>query len=139
MKNFRYERVIFFACALILFLSASVWFGTPLAVFAQKETGTLQVDPQVDKADPNRSDSLSTRVVMVSVLKDGAVVKQKETGMSDVPVNFTLPVGVYDVRVEGDQVTAVTKRGIHVTVGEATNLLPAMRSGPGVCDCKYSK
>ena len=76
---------------------------------------------------------------MISVLKDGTVVKQKETGMSDVPVNFTLPVGSYDVRIEGDGVTAVTKRGIHVTVGEATNLLPAMRSGAGACDCKYSK
>ena len=139
MKDLRLARIIVLACGVLLFFSAIAWFAEPLAVFAQKETGTLQVDPQVDKTDPKPDDSLSKRVVMVSVLKDGTVVKQKETGMSDVPVNFTLPVGAYDVRVEGDGVAAVTKRGIHVTVGDATNILPAMRSGAGTCDCKYSK
>ncbi len=122
-----------------IMLGVFVWIAEPSAVFAQKQTGRLQVDPQVDRADPNPSKSLPTRVVMVSILKDGAVIKQKELGMSDVPANFTLPVGVYDVRVEGDEVTAVTKRGIHVTPDDLTNVLPAIRSGQGVCDCKYSK
>jgi hypothetical protein len=108
------------------------------SVLAQ-QTGNLQVDPQIDRGVGEPPASLRTRVVMVSVLKDGKVMKQKETGMSDVPVNFDLPVGVYDVRVEGDSVNTVTKSGIHVTAGDSTNVLPAMRSGAGVCDCRYSK
>ncbi len=139
MKNLKLARYIALSFGLTMVAASAVWLREPSAVFAQKETGTLQVDPQTDKADPNPSKSLSTRVVMVSVLKDGAVVKQKETGMSDVPVNFTLPVGVYDVRVEGDEVRAITKGGVHVTAGDTTNVLPAIRSGQGVCDCKYSK
>lgn len=131
----------------ILILSISVLFLTIVSVAAvtrqfsvgAQQTGNLQVDPQIDRAAGEPPASLRTRVVMVSVLRDGSVLKQKETGMSDVPVNFDLPVGVYDVRVEGDAVTTVIKRGIHVTAGDSTNVLPAMRSGTGVCDCKYSK
>lgn len=139
MKNLKLAHPFILAAGIMLMMAAITWIGNPSSVFAQRETGTLQVDPQVDSADPNRSKSLSTRVVMISVLKEGAVVKQKETGMSDVPVNFTLPLGVYDVRVEGEEVTSVTRRGVHVTAGDTTRVLPAMRSGPGVCDCKYSK
>jgi hypothetical protein len=122
---------------LLLALITIAAFHVPFAALAQQTTGNLQVAPQPDREDTSKS--LRTRVVMVSVLKEGAVVKQKETGMSDVPVNFTLPVGVYDVRVEGDEVTTALKRGVHVTQGDSTNLLPQMRSGQGVCECKYSK
>ena len=131
------QRFTIIACGLLLVLITIAAVREPSAALAQKNTGNLQVDPQPDREDTSKS--LRTRVVMVSVLKDGAVVKQKEVGMSDVPVNFTLPVGVYDVRVEGDEVTTVFKRGVHVTPGDSTNLLPAMRSGQGVCECKYSK
>ena len=124
-------------CALLLLALITLVAVREPSASAQQTTGNLQVDPQPDREDTSKS--LRTRVVMVSVLKDGAVVKQKEVGMSDVPVNFTLPVGVYDVRVEGDEVTTVIKRGAHVTPGDSTNLLPAMRSGQGVCECKYSK
>ena len=124
-------------CALLLLVLITLVAVHEPSASAQQTTGNLQIDPQPDREDTSKS--LRTRVVMVSVLKDGAVVKQKEVGMSDVPVNFTLPVGVYDVRVEGDEVTTVFKRGVHVTPGDSTNLLPAMRSGQGVCECKYSK
>lgn len=129
---------IIFACGLLLALITIAAVREPSTALAQQTTGNLQVDPQPDRADTS-SKTISTRVVMVSVLKDGAVVKQKEVGMSDVPLNFTLPVGVYDVRVEGDEVTTVIKRGVHVTPSDSTNLLPSMRSGQGVCECKYSK
>lgn len=129
---------IIFACGLLLALITIAVVREPSIALAQQTTGNLQVDPQPDRADTS-SKTISTRVVMVSVLKDGAVVKQKEVGMSDVPLNFTLPVGVYDVRVEGDEVTTVIKRGVHVTPSDSTNLLPSMRSGQGVCECKFSK
>lgn len=138
MKIKAQRITIIFACWLLLALIMIVSIREPSPALAQQTTGNLQVDPQPDRADTS-SKSLPTRVVMVSVLKDGAVVKQKETGMSDVPVNFTLPVGVYDVRVEGDEVTTSLKRGVHVTAGDSTNLLPQMRSGQGVCECKNSK
>jgi hypothetical protein len=133
-------RRIVILCIGVLFLAlvSAVAVTQQLTVFAQ-QTGNLQVDPQIDRAAGEPPANLRTRVVMVSVLKDGKVMKQKETGMSDVPVNFDLPVGVYDVRVEGDSVNSVTKSGIHVTPGDSTNVLPAMRAGAGVCDCKYSK
>ena len=136
MKN----RWILILCISVLFLTLVSVAGVtrPFSVFAQ-QTGNLQVDPQPDRSAGQQPESIRTRVVMVSVLRDGKVVKQKETGMSDVPVNFDLPVGVYDVRVEGDSVGTVIKSGIHVTSGHSTNVLPAMRAGAGVCDCKYSK
>jgi hypothetical protein len=129
------KRILIFGiCVLFLTFLAVAGLRPRFSVFAQQK-GNLQVDPQADSADT--SATLRTRVVMVSVMKDEKVLKQKETGMSDVPVNFDLPVGVYDVRVEGAGVTTVIKRGIHVTAGDSTNVLPAMRSGAGVCDCKY--
>lgn len=138
MKIRTQRLTIIFACGLLLALITIAAVREPSTALAQQTTGNLQVDPQPDRADTS-SKTISTRVVMVSVLKDGAVVKQKEVGMSDVPLNFTLPVGVYDVRVEGDEVTTVIKRGVHVTPSDSTNLLPSMRSGQGVCECKYSK
>lgn len=123
---------------LAVFISGVVAGGHIFPTFAQRSTGNLQVDPQLDKADPTTA-NLTTRIVMVSVLKGENVVQQKEVGMSDVPLNFTLPVGVYDVRVEGDGVATHWKRGVHVTADNSTNLLPAMRSGPGVCECRLSK
>ena len=96
-------------CALLLLALITLVAVREPSASAQQTTGNLQVDPQPDRTDTSSSKSLPTRVVMVSVLKDGAVVKQKEVGMSDVPVNFTLPVGVSDVRVEGDEVTTVIK------------------------------
>ena len=131
------QRITIIAFGLLLALIMIIAVREPSAALARQTTGNLQVDPQPDREDTSKS--LRTRVVMVSVLKDSAVVKQKEVGMSDVPVNFTLPVGVYDVRVEGDEVTTVFKRGVHVTADDSTNVLPQMRSGQGVCECKYSK
>jgi hypothetical protein len=76
---------------------------------------------------------------MISVLKDGSVVKQKEVGVSDLPPSWSLPVGIYDVRVEGDGMVAVTKRGVHVTPNDGADVRVPMRAGQGVCECKYTK
>ena len=133
-------RRILILCISVLFLTiVSVAAVTQQFSVGAQQTGNLQVDPQIDRGAGEPPASLRTRVVMVSVLKDGRVMKQKETGISDVPVNFDLPVGVYDVRVEGDSVITVVKSGIHVTAGDSTNVLPAMRAGAGICECKYSK
>jgi hypothetical protein len=138
MNSRSIRLILIFTCGLLVGVCAASAGSRSFEVFAQQNTGNLQVDPQVDRSDSG-SKEITTRVVMVSVMKDGAVVKQKETGMSDVPVNFTLPVGVYDVRVEGDGVSTVMKRGVNVTPNDSTNLLPAMRAGQGVCECRFSK
>jgi hypothetical protein len=128
------RMTIIAACLLLLALITMFAVREPSAAIVQEISGNLQVDPQPDSSEK----SISTRIVMVSVLRDGRVVKQKEVGMSNLPLNFTLPVGVYDVRVEGDGLTTLLKKGIHVTAGDSTNVLPAMKSGPGVCECRYS-
>lgn len=60
---------------------------------------------------------------MISVLKDGTVVQQTEVEVSGLPPNFTVPVGVYDVRVEGDGMVTVVKRGVHVTPDGSTKVI----------------
>src|SRR5882724_6388361 len=57
----------------------------------------------------------------VSVIKDGAVVKQREIQFNS-NVAFPLPAGLYDVRIEGDGMQTLVKRGIHVNEGERTNM-----------------
>ncbi|HLG13459.1 MAG TPA: hypothetical protein VJH03_02895 [Blastocatellia bacterium] len=75
---------------------------------------------------------------MISVLRDGAVVKQQEVEVSGLPPNFTLPVGVYDVRVEGDAIVTVVKRGVHVTAKDSTKVIAPMRPGQGVRTIEYA-
>lgn len=77
-------------------------------------------------------------MVMISVLGDGAVVKQQEVEVSGLPPNFTLPVGVYDVRVEGAGIVTVVKRGVHVTAKASTKVIAPMRPGQGVRIVEYA-
>ena len=130
--------MIIVAFGIALFSIGAVAGGQLSPTFAQRGTGNLQVDPQPDSSDPAAA-GITKRVVMVSVMKDQTVIKQKEVGMSDLPLNFTLPVGVYDVRIEGDGVATTWKRDVHVTADDSTNILPTIRSGAGVCECRLSK
>jgi hypothetical protein len=75
---------------------------------------------------------------MISVLRDGAVVKQQEVEVSGLPPNFTLPVGIYDVRVEGEGIATLVKRGVHVTEKGSTKLISAMRPGQGARVIEYA-
>jgi hypothetical protein len=75
---------------------------------------------------------------MISVLGEGAVVKQQEVEVSGLPPNFTLPVGVYDVRVEGDGIVTVVKRGVHVTAKDSTKVIAPMRPGKGLRIVEYA-
>jgi hypothetical protein len=123
-------------CILIAATAAITGIHRPAS--AQATEGAIKVDPFPDPADP-ASKALRERIVMISVLKDGSVVKQREVGVSDLPPSWSLPVGIYDVRVEGDGMVAVTKRGVHVTPNDGTDVRVPMRAGQGVCECKYTK
>jgi len=76
--------------------------------------------------------------LMVSVIKDGDVVKQKETRINS-NATFSLPAGLYDVRLEGDGMQTLVKRGIHIKEGERTEIISGpMRVGTGVKIIEYA-
>ncbi len=129
-------RTLILTCALIA--AAAVIADAYYSASAQTADGSIKIDPIPDPADDS-SKSIRSRIVMISILKDGSVLKQKEIGISDIPASWRLPVGVYDVRVEGDGVMTVSKSGIHITPKESTDLQVPMRPGQGMCECKYTK
>ena len=75
---------------------------------------------------------------MVSVINDGAVVKQREVHFNS-SATFALPAGVYDVRLEGDAMQTLVKRGIHVNEGDVTHVVGGpMRAGTGVKTIEFA-
>lgn len=83
--------------------------------------------------------------VMVSVISDGKVLKQMEIAIVEVDVSalhgeatWKLPVGLYDVRVEGDGVKSLTKRGINATPNETTELSFPVQKGEGAKVIEYA-
>ena len=79
------------------------------------------------------------RPFMITVISDGAIVKQTEMmGWGNIQFQV-LPVGIYDVRLEGDGVETIVRRGIHVTAGDKTDVIVGpMRAGKGVKIIEYA-
>jgi hypothetical protein len=80
---------------------------------------------------------------MVSCIHEGAVVFQTEDDVGGGPYcmiggSRDIPVGVYDVRVEGDGMLTQVRRGVLVTALNQTNLHVAMELGEGVRSVEYS-
>lgn len=123
-------------CGLLLALAPMAHVRVSHAALAQQPNGNLQVAVQ---PDPTAASAKGLKgVVMISVLSDGAVVKQDEVEVSGLPPNFTLLVGVYDVRVEGDGMVTIVKRGVHVTAKDSTKVIAPMRPGQGVRIVEYA-
>lgn len=123
-------------CGLLLALAPMAFVRVSHSALAQQGNGNLQVDPIPDPTDAS-SKGLKG-VVMISVLGNGAVIRQHEVEISGLQPNFTLPVGVYDVRVEGDGMVTVVKRGIHVMASNSTKVITPMRPGQGVRTIEYA-
>ncbi|HEY3134654.1 MAG TPA: hypothetical protein VGL29_01270 [Blastocatellia bacterium] len=105
------------------------------SVIAQREAVTLDVRTSVLDAS---FQALKEIPLMVSVIKDGEVVKQKEARINS-NATFSLPAGLYDVRLEGDGMQTLVKRGIHVKEGERTDIIGGpMRVGAGVKIIEYA-
>jgi hypothetical protein len=122
------------ACALVLLVLALA-LREPQSVFAQRGPLNLSVRVSVDDASYQ---TIRQRPVMVTAIKDGAVVKQMETNLNST-ARFSLPAGLYDVRLEGDGMETLVKRGIHVQAEEETPVIGGpMRAGTGVRTVEYA-
>lgn len=123
----------FVICALSTIVVANA--PSSRSVSAQKGVINLVVQTSV------ASDSFKALIeipVMVSVIKDGQVLKQTEVRLNSQAI-FSLPTGEYDIRVEGDRMQTLVKRGIHVNEGERTDIFGGpMHTGVGVKIIEYA-
>jgi len=87
--------------------------------------------------------ALAGRPVMVSFIRDGAIFFQEETTTTESPNVASVgsqdsPVGVYDVRVEGDGIVTEMKRGITLAGPKNMTLDFIVRPGQGVHVVEYA-
>ena len=104
----------------------SLLLGAGITAAAQTE---LAVNVQ---AAQKEHEAVKDHPVMISIVKDGQVVDQKEVKIGFGP-NFKVEPGLYDVRLEGDGMVTLVKRGIHVFEGKSTDIVGGpMQAGKGV-------
>ncbi len=121
-------------CALVVLLSGILW-TKPGVTVAQGGVGKLEVSTTILSASYA---ALRENSVMLSVIKDGEVIKQTERPMN-AHAGFELPTGLYDLRAEGDGMVTLVKRGIHVKAGERTDVIAGpMRAGAGARIIEYA-
>jgi hypothetical protein len=87
--------------------------------------------------------ALAGRPVMVSFIRDGAIFFQEETTTTESPNVASVgsqdsPVGVYDVRVEGDGIVTEMKRGVTLAGPKNMTLDFIVRPGQGVHVVEYA-
>lgn len=134
MKSSRKAGYCFLVCALVVLLSGILW-TKPEVTVAQGEPGKLEVRTSVLSASYA---ALKEHPVMVSVIKDGMVIKQTEIQLN-ANTGFALPAGLYDLRVEGDGMVTLVKRGILVKAGERTDVIGGpMSAGAGAHIVEYA-
>jgi hypothetical protein len=84
-------------------------------------------------------DGLIGRPVMVSILRNGVVEHQSEVPLNGSAGSSNLPAGLYDVRIEGEGLQTLVKRGIHVVEGRGTNVIGGpIRTGEGIRIIEYA-
>jgi hypothetical protein len=118
-----------------LALTALVLAGHTVA--AQQPTGRLVVSVLVS------DNVIAKRPVMVSAIRDGAIVDQTEILTDRAPnqnaaILDHIPAGSYDVRVEGDGVVTEVKKGVQVFAGRDASLQTVVRPGAGVHVVEYA-
>lgn len=122
------------ACAVPLLVFALGLTGER-AVSAQRSSLNLSVRVSPDDASYQ---AIRQHPVMVSAIRDGAVIKQMEVNLNS-SARFSVPAGLYDVRLEGDGMETLVKRGIHVQAEEDTAVIGGpMRAGSGVKTVEYA-
>lgn len=81
--------------------------------------------------------SLTGKVVLASAIQNGVVVVQEEEKVAGW-VALQVPVGEYDVRIEGEGIVTEVKRGVHTFQGKDTTLHFKMHAGTGVHIVEYA-
>lgn len=84
------------------------------------------------------SDSLKGTPVMISIIQDGAIVKQFEEWINAAE-SFQVEPGIYDVRLEGEGLVTLVKRGVTASEGHTVNVIGGpLRAGEGVQVVEYA-
>jgi hypothetical protein len=120
------RSLVFFAAIALMAVAAE-------PASAQERTLSVRVNVASESAKV-----LAERPVMVSVIKDGQLIKQSEIQLNS-SAYFALPGGIYDIRVEGEGMQTLVKRGILVKNGEEMWAIGGpMRAGTGVKVIEYA-
>lgn len=106
--------------------------GIKPAIAQNEPTGSITVWYSAQKEE------LNGKPVMISIINNGAVIKQTEKNLSFAQGFDQLPVGTYEVRCEGEGMVTVVKRGILVLAKSATEVQCHMTSGQGVHVVEYA-
>lgn len=119
-------------------LAAIVIAGNPRQpAYAAPQRDQSAIDVRTGLAEDSYQ-KLKELPVMISAIRDGQIVKQREVSFNS-SARFPLPPGLYDIRLEGDGMQTLVKRGIHVNEGETTNVIGGpMRVGTGVKVIEYA-
>ena len=133
MNGIKRRSTATLACLFVLVCAAALrTSGSNLA-----QSDPVNLDVRTSVADDS-FDALRQQPVMVSVIRDGEVMKQTEAQLNS-NARFSLPPGLYDLRLEGDGMITLVKRGIRVTYGEKTAIIGGpMRAGSGVRTIEYA-
>jgi hypothetical protein len=117
-------------CALAL---AAAW-GAPAGASAQTGELTVRVGPAA--AAPAKV------AAMISILNGGEVVRQQEILLENGGGIWccirSLPVGVYDIRLEAEGLVTEAKRGIRVLDKQAADITFLVHPGKGVHIVEYA-
>jgi hypothetical protein len=133
---------------------AAAGVRTSTALRAAPGVGTVTVLPNLRLRYDDATDeakrfneaqkALVGRPVLISLVSDGRVVRQREAPALDpeavspsTPTWQDLMPGSYDVRFEGDGVETVTKRGLQVNGGDELRVIGDLVAGRGVRDIDY--
>jgi hypothetical protein len=74
---------------------------------------------------------------MISVIQDGAIVTQTEVWVGN-DEGIWLDPGVYDVRLEGEGVVTLVKRGVTITAVQQRLIGGPLRPGEGLHIVEYA-
>src|SRR5262245_45527190 len=122
------KRLLEMGFTSLLVLNCSYLLLTSDSALAQKDPVNLNIRTSIAQNDYN---ALRERPVMISVIKDGELLKHTEAQFNS-NVKFSLPAGIYDIRLEGDGMQTLVKRGIQLKVGEETDIIGGpMHAGTG--------
>src|SRR5262245_33896541 len=112
-------------------LLAFMMIATPARVPAQAQTGELQVLLRYP------DDLKGTPVMATAVTSNGKIAAQQEGSGFDIRLR-PLPVGTYEVRLQGQGIETVVKSGIAVLQDRNTSIVGEIKRGQGLRVIEYS-